>query len=91
MFVIMHIIFIFTAVILFLVLRERMARDHSLVINDFAAIESNLKELTSQERNLNKENESREERALKIMNIYEVTKEICEFLDEDKIFPGFIV
>lgn len=85
----MYIIFILTTVVFFLVLREKMARDYSLVMSDFTAIESNLRELTSQEKSLNKENENREERALKIMNIYEVTKEICEFLDEDKIFENF--
>jgi diguanylate cyclase (GGDEF)-like protein len=89
MLIIMYAIFILTAFAAILKLKNKLSRKYDLAAGDFSAVNDNLKELEVEEKRLNIENEQREGSVLKIMNIYEVTKEICEFLGEDKIFENF--
>ena len=56
---------------------------------DIIALNKGIEGRVEQEQAIKKENEQKEAAAIKTMNLYEVTKEIGEFLKEDKIFERF--
>ncbi|MDD5005516.1 MAG: GGDEF domain-containing protein [Candidatus Omnitrophica bacterium] len=87
--ILMHIVFILTLIAIFIVLKDKIKRRHSFALSDFANLENNLRDLLLEEQHIAEEGVSREEKVIKIMNLYEITKEICEFLEEDKIFLSF--
>ncbi|MBL7130037.1 MAG: diguanylate cyclase [Candidatus Omnitrophica bacterium] len=85
----MYLIFVLTLIAIFFVLKDKIAKNYNSAFNDFVKVENNFNDLTLKEKQSKEENASREESVVKMMNLYEVTKEICEFLDEDKIFSSF--
>ncbi|MFC1708697.1 GGDEF domain-containing protein [Candidatus Omnitrophota bacterium] len=84
-----HSIFILTTIAILFVLKSKISKNYSLNFNDLIGVEGKINELSLIEKQLNEENARREEDVLKIMNIYGVTKDVCEFLEEEKIFSIF--
>ncbi|MFC1646601.1 GGDEF domain-containing protein [Candidatus Omnitrophota bacterium] len=85
----MYILFILTIIAIFYVLKSRIDKKYSLTFDNFIKLECDFNDLSLGEKQLKEENERREEDVFKIMNIYEVTKDICEFLEVSRIFPIF--
>lgn len=89
MFGIIYIIFVLTLIAFILLLKDKVEKKYHLAFNDFVDLEDNFKDLVLKEKQIKEENFKKEENLIRIMNLYEFTKEICEFLDEDKIFSNF--
>jgi len=85
----MYFIFTITIIAIFSILKLKLAKAYYLSFDDLVAVENNLKDLTLRVSQLKEENANREKIALKMMNMYEITKDICKFLDEEKIFLNF--
>ena len=85
----MYIIFVLTLIAFILLLKGKVEKKYHLAFNDFVDLEDNFKDLNLKEKQIEEENSEKEEKLVRIMNLYEFTKEICEFLDEDKIFLNF--
>ena len=89
MFSIVYIIFILTLIAIFFALSRRISNRFYLAQGDFIEVENRFKDLVLKEKQIKEDNLKKEEEVIKIMNLYEMTKEICEFLEEDKIFLSF--
>lgn len=85
----MYIIFVLTLIAFILLLKDEVEKKYHLAFNDFVDLEDNFKDLVLKEKQIKEENLKKEKNLIRIMNLYEFTKEICEFLDEDKIFLNF--
>ena len=85
----MYVIFILTLAVLLVSLKNKIARRNSVVLDEFASLENKFKELSAREGQLKQENVRREEDLVRISNIYEVAKDISEFLEDTKIFLSF--
>ena len=85
----MYAIFVLTIVAIFLDLKAKVDRKYSSNFNNFVELENNLDDLSLREKRLREANSKKEEDVSKIANIYEVTKDICEFLEVGRIFPMF--
>lgn len=87
--VIMYIIFVFTAIAIIYFAKNKIANSYYSDLGDLMRIENNLKELSLKEKQIKEENLRREEDLTRIMRLYEITKDICGFLEEEKIFTNF--
>jgi len=85
----MYIIFSITLIVIFVLLKHKSAQKINIVLDSSIQVEDRFKELSSQEEQIKNENLKKEEDLLKITNLYEITKNICEFLEDDKIFQIF--
>lgn len=86
---IIYIIFIGTLITLLFLLKRKIKERYYYSLDDLNNLEDDFKNLILEAKELKQENSKREEIVTDVMNLYELTKEICEFLEEDKIFPGF--
>jgi diguanylate cyclase (GGDEF)-like protein len=84
-----YVIFILTLGILLLFLKDRTAQKRNIILNEFVNLENNFKELSSRQEEIKQDNLKREEGLTRITNLYETTKDICEFLEDNKIFLSF--
>lgn len=82
-------IFVSTLLGIFYLLKKINMSVYISTQNSLVTLEQDFRNLVSKEEEIRKENLIREEAAIKTVNLYEVTKEICEFLEEDKIFSSF--
>lgn len=89
MLLIIYIIFVVTLIAILFSLRAKMIKRKNIVLDEFANLENNLKELASEEKQLKEANFKRENDLIKITNLYEITKDICGFLEDNKIFLSF--
>jgi diguanylate cyclase (GGDEF)-like protein len=70
-------------------LKDRTAQKRNIILNEFVNLENNFKELSSRQEEIKQDNLKREEGLTRITNLYETTKDICEFLEDNKIFLSF--
>jgi len=89
LFSIVYILFGLTLIAIFFVLSRRISNGFQLAQGDFIGVDNRFKDLVLKEKQIKKDNFKKEEEVIRIMNLYEMTKEICEFLEEDKIFSSF--
>ena len=87
--IIFFIFFIVSFLELSIALYRKMKRTphptHESVVN----LEDEIKALTEKEQEIKRESNQKEATATRTMNLYEITKEMGEFLEEGKIFDHF--
>jgi diguanylate cyclase (GGDEF)-like protein len=84
-----YLIFVLTLAGMFILLQSRINRGRNLIQNDLAEVEEAFSDLEIKEKQIEEENSKREKGVVRIANLYEATREISEFLEEDKIFSNF--
>lgn len=89
MFLIVYLIFILTLIAILLSLKDKIIRKSDISLKEFSDLESDFDVLSSQVDKLREDNLKREETLVKIANLYETAKDICEFLEYNKIFLSF--
>lgn len=82
-------LFVFSLLGLCIAFYRRIAFTLHALHGNIESLERENEELTAREKTVKKDNERKEEAATKTMNLYEITKEIGEFLEEEKIFDRF--
>lgn len=73
----------------FLLLRRRLSPGLAVFKSDFERIKSKHDSLLCDDRNLEEENAGLKKSAEEIIALYNITKNICASLDEDKLFDNF--
>jgi len=89
MFIAFSIIFVITLITILASLKTKIAIKKNVSLSEFVNLENNFNTLSEQKEQFKQENLKREEDLVKITNIYEITKDICEYLEESKIFLSF--
>lgn len=89
MYSIIYIIFIATIFALFFLIKKNIDSRYSLAEVSFSKFQDDFQVLENQLNIIREENITVEQEVTKTINLYEVTKDICEHLDEDKIFTTF--
>lgn len=87
--IIFSILFIVTLLGVCIALHRKLTLSYIPIHKSVVRIESELEDSISREQKIKRENDRKEELAKKTMNLYETTKEIGEFLEEEKIFARF--
>ncbi|MDD5291719.1 MAG: GGDEF domain-containing protein [Candidatus Omnitrophica bacterium] len=89
MFITFSVVFVITLIAISALLKGKIAKKRNIALAEFANLENNFKVLLAQEGQFKQENSRKEDDLTKITNIYEITKDICEYLEESKIFVSF--
>ncbi|MFC1754581.1 GGDEF domain-containing protein [Thermoproteota archaeon] len=89
MFVIVHIIFVLTLIAIAFLLCKKMGSAYYVVRDKLISIETNNIDSLAKEADLRKENKRMSDVVSDTINLYQTTKEICRFLEKDRIFNSF--
>lgn len=89
MFLVAHIIFVVTLILILSFLKDKIIKKSNISLHEFVDLESNVNALSSRERQLKQNNLVKEEALVRITNLYETARDICEFLEDNKIFLSF--
>ena len=87
--IIFSIIFVVSLIGLYIAIIQKFALRYKLTHGELMMLEEENRGFLAKEQRIKEENSKKEESVTKTMNLYEITKEIGEYLEEEKIFNSF--
>ncbi|MFH1441362.1 MAG: GGDEF domain-containing protein [Candidatus Omnitrophota bacterium] len=76
--------------LLFIFLKKKIKNDSLRLNNDYEIIRKGYEELMLSDLSIREKNESLKRSLEEIITLYDITKDICKYLDEKKVFESFI-